>query len=278
MAIDISNVLQNAASKERGELAKAKIRIQDNRKRAKDTLKEGNMQKQKSGGVSKGGVLDTAAGNQASKTAQGLIKKGTENKDGKDKYNREFVVQFNPTSLQIRSIGGDDDIQITNYTASNIAGVKSGEVNLHVELSLKLIFDQLSITSSFVQELLNEGNGENKSSNKNATDNEEQKNRPSVQVIVDAFTATMRNENTRRLCFEWGEFYYEGIVRRMNTTYTMFDILGNPTRAEVAMTIYLVDEDSKETNDYWKDAYYAAFIEGNKTAEAMMKMGEKGLV
>lgn len=278
MGIEIfSNVFENAASTALGDVAKAKIRIKDDRKRDTAALKEANMVKQKSGGVSKSGVLDAASGSLASQITQKLIQTAGNKKSTKDKYNRELSVQFNPTSLQIRSIGGDDDIQITNYTSKD-RGISSGEVNLHVELSFKLIFDQLSITSSFIQDLLNISTSKASSLVAQGINQNAITNKPSVQIIVDAFTAIIRNENTRRLCFEWGEFYYEGVVRRINTTYTMFDILGNPTRAEVALTMYLVDEDSKDTNDYWKDAYYAAFIEGNKTAEAMMKMAEKGLV
>ena len=90
----------------------------------------------------------------------------------------------------------------------------------------------------------------------------------------------MRNENTREICFEWGEFKYEGLLSRINATYKMFDINGNPIRAEVDMVMYLLDMEvmGNKGVDYWEDAYYDAFIADNPAAMSMMALSETGLL
>lgn len=278
------DVFQNAISSAVGDVAKAKIRIYDNRGRKNASLKEGDMAKQKSGGSSKFGSLEATVGG----LSDNLLKKAASKFAGKEKvnpvgiYNRELTVQFNPSSLQLSSVAGDDDMQITSYN-STASGVKTGAVKLHIELSVKLIFDQVSNNAAFVQDLLtldsSKAIGMATSAVGNAINSRWGTTPQSVQVIVEAFTAAMRNENTRRVCFEWGEFCYEGIISRMNTNYTMFDISGNPVRAEVSMVLYLVDEDTdKDFDEYWKDAYFDAFIDGNIAAMAMMELAEKGLI
>jgi hypothetical protein len=258
-----------------GSVAKARIKIKDNRARKTATLKKGEMGKQAAGGLNATSALGSyvnkaanAAGKVASNVVPGALKG--------DKYDKVMEVQFNPTTLQLSSMGGADDVQVTNYTQDG-AGVSRGPVGLHTELSFKLIFDQLSNYGAFTQDMLTLSTSRAVSQTAGAIGGLISGTKPSVQMIVEAFVATMRNENTRRICFEWGEFYYEGILSRVNSAYTMFDLSGNPVRAEVQVVLYLVDDDiDKEFNEYWYDAYYKAFIEGNPAAEAMMLLAEKG--
>lgn len=274
----MADVFQNAISAATGTVAKAKIRIQDNRGN-NDSPKEGEMEKQKTGGYSK---LNAVAGATESIAQKAISMVSSNASKASGKYNREITVQFNPSSLQISSVQGDDDMQITSFTASN-SGVTRGAVGLHIEMSVKLIFDQISNTGAFVQDMLTLSSSRITSSAANAVGDALSglmgAKPQSVQVIAEAFTAAMRNPNTRRICFEWGDFCYEGMLSRMNTTYTMFDMVGNPVRAEVTMVLYLVDNDvDKEFDEYWQDAYYAAFIDGNPKAQAMMAMAKTGVI
>lgn len=276
--MDISGSLQNAMSTVTGSVAKAKIKIQDNRERKTKQLTLNEMGKQKASGLNPTSALSSYTQGFAD-MAMGMAA-SVGGIDFDTKYNREMEVQFNPASIQLSSIGGDDDVQRTNYTQDG-AGISRGAIGLHMELSVKLIFDQISNYGAFTQDMFTLSTSRAASQAASAVGGaiSELFGGPtaSVQMIVESFIATMRNENTRRICFQWGEFYYEGILSRINTTYTMFDLSGNPVRAEVQMILYLVDDDiDKEFNEYWYDAYYEAFIAGNPAAEVMMKLVEKG--
>lgn len=268
------DAFQNALSTVTGNVEKAKIKIRDDRGRKTAELKLKDMEKQKTsaglgiGGIDVGDALADAvdsvadAAKNAIEAATGLNLDTT--------YNREMTVQFNPSSLHISSRGGDE-VQITNFNRNN-NGISRGMVNNHIEMSVKLIFDQVSNSGAFVQDMMTVSSSRViKSATDAIADFLFGTSTQSVQMIVESFVATMRDENTRRICFEWGEFYYEGILNNVTTAYTMFDISGNPVRAEVTLTLYLVDDDiDKDFDEYWYDAYYAAFIEGNPTAMAMM--------
>ncbi len=194
-------------------------------------------------------------------------------------YNRSIPVQFNPTSLRLSGHAGDDDVQITNFTQDG-RGIGRGAMNLQIEMSVNLIFDQISNTAAFQQDMLTLSTSRAASSVANIA-NELLLGRKtqSVQVIVEAFVAALRSDLTRMVCFEWGEVLYEGMLRTVNTEYTMFDINGNPVRATVGLLIYLLESTNDGLKDYsnryWYQAYYDAFIKGNPAAEAMNKLAKK---
>jgi hypothetical protein len=194
-------------------------------------------------------------------------------------YNRSIPVQFNPTSLRLSGHAGDDDVQITNFTQDG-RGIGRGAMNLQIEMSLNLVFDQISNTAAFQQDMLTLSSSRAISSVANIAGNMIFGSKTqSVQVIVEAFIAALRSDKTRMVCFEWGEMMYEGMLRTVNTEYTMFDILGNPVRANVGLLLYLLEstEDGLKdySNRYWYKAYYDAFIKGNPAAEAMTKLAKK---
>ncbi len=218
------------------------------------------------------GLGDIARG--ALKAAMGLGSKAPK------EYNKCIEVQFNPSSIKISGHAGDDDVQITNFTQDG-RGVSRGAANLQMDFSVSLIFDQVSNTAAFQQDLLTISSSRGiQMGGKIVTDvvggffggGKPQ----SVQVMVEAFIAALRNDKTRMVCFEWGELCYEGMLRQVNTNYTMFDMLGNPVRAEVGLVLYLMETSAKGISDYtdryWAVAYEEAFINGNPLAETVYNL------
>ena len=86
----------------------------------------------------------------------------------------------------------------------------------------------------------------------------------SIQSAVEGFVGAMRNNFTHQVCFEWGDMYYEGELKSINTTYTMFDSVGRPIRAKVNIAIYLQDENITNGDmGYWETAYEKVFKNGS---------------
>ncbi|MCR5654159.1 MAG: hypothetical protein K6G07_00745 [Lachnospiraceae bacterium] len=297
-AIDIA---KNALATSTGSVVKAKIKILDERKLTEGQLKklEMDVQKKEKGlddlinidelPVDVEDMVSNVAGSMAStvQTATSGIGQSIMNGinsliDGgfsTDMYNRVIEVQFNPNSLRISSNASDEDVEVLSFT-QNGSQMGRGSADLHIDLSFRLIFDQISNTGAFEQDNLTLSSSRIINSGLGALESVTfGRNTQSVQVTVEAFIAMLRNPMTRRICFEWGEFKYEGIVTTVNANYTMFDINGNPIRAEVGLTMYLVDPDitSKVSNKgYWSDAYERAFVRGNAQVEAMMQMAQLG--
>jgi hypothetical protein len=284
------SALLNSVMTATGSVEKATIWIRDER----ELLKKGIVKSGASGYVSSKGVGMLAAAStltsytpsvldgvtNAIKSAVGIDLTSKKIKRlQKGGYNRSIPVQFNPTSLRISGRGGDDDVQINNYTQAG-RGIGRGAMGFQIELSLNLIFDQVSNTAAFQQDMLTLSSSRAVSSAANIV-NEVALGRKtqSVQVVVEAFIAALRSDKTRMLCFEWGEMMYEGMLRTVNTEYTMFDINGNPVRASVGLLLCLIEstEDGLRdySNRYWYQAYYDAFIKGNPAAEKMTRLAKK---
>ncbi len=283
MALD---AVMNGLSTVTGSVEKAVIRIKDDRANKNESLKKHSLAKFSSAGAF-GAIGDTSTLTSFVPNPGDMITNLVKNKLGissrlaPSEYDRSIAVQFNPSSLKISGHGGDDDVQITNYTQDS-RGVSRGAVNLHLDMSVNLIFDQISNTAAFQQDMLTFSSSRLASSvgkqAGNALASMIMGNVQSVQVTVEAFIAALRNPMTRMVCFEWGELCYEGVLRQVNTTYTMFDINGDPVRAEVGLMIYLIESSAQGitdyTNRYWYTAYYNAFVRNNPVADAMLKMAD----
>ncbi len=282
----LTDALQNGVSTLTGEVAKAIIRFKDNRPLnvGPSDKTEGTQLAATSGlrSPSSLAAFTPSIGGAILNKAMGVMGLSLGNKG----YDKSITVQFNPSSIHLSGHAGDDDVQITNYTTTGKPGIGNGGMKLHVDMSVELIFDQTFNLAAFKQDLLS----------LNLTDYGSQMigkagekiakglmgaNTATVQQIVEAFIAIMRNEKCRFVCFEWGDLKYDGCLRTVNNEYTMFDMMGNPTRAKVKLTLYLVEAVGKKlmdyTDSYWYDAYYEAFIDGNPLAMAMAKMADLGV-
>ena len=254
--------------------AKAVLRIKDNRANKGATISKEQMEKMNNkkgfGGFGAAGKLqsftpsigDMITGAIASKMGVDL---------GSDDYDKSIQVQFNPSSIRLRSNAGDDDVQITNYTQDD-RGIGHGAMDIHVEMSVVLTFDQISNTAAFQQDLLGLATSTSAlgSTAKNMLKNAIMGGSTiPLQTTVEAFISILRTLSPAAVCFEWGDLKYEGMLRQVNSNYTMFDMNGNPVRAEVGLMIYLVESATQDySNGYWYDVYYETFIEGNPLAMA----------
>ena len=186
---------------------------------------------------------------------------------GNPVYDKWFEVQFNPSTLTLSSYAADDDVEIQDFKSGG-GQISRGSVDLHVELSVQLIFDRMVNASCFSEDVLNYSpSGLVKNIGGAIARGVEGKSagKPnSVQVMVEGLTAALRNEDTRRICFEWGKMSYAGILKTVNANYTMFDRQGRPVRAVVGLKLYLRDSSVTPTDQgYWEEAYEEAFGDNN---------------
>ncbi|MBR6257320.1 MAG: hypothetical protein IKR23_08075 [Lachnospiraceae bacterium] len=284
----VPSLVSNAVSTATGTVQKAVIRFRDRRYLAEADQDKKETEELKSSPNAPGGLGAVSSLNAFTPDIGGAIMNAVTGAMGissNSDYDKSIVVQFNPTSIRLQSHAGDDDVSKMNYKQDGMPGISNGSMDLHVDMSVDLIFDQVSNMASFKSDVLNlsiasKANDIASAVGSKALGALTGTGKVSVQQIVEAFVALMRNPLCRDVCFEWGDLKYEGTLRSCNTTYTMFDMLGNPVRAKVTLTIYLVETIMKKvqdyTNGYWYDAYYEAYIKGNPIAETMIRMMDWG--
>lgn len=161
---------------------------------------------------------------------------------------KSFRVQFNPSSLSLSARGGGTQPKMTPATGSDgkeILAYTCMVIPPQIDMSVKLIFDQVNNSNSFINEkfILKQtslaAQGINYAREKEFT----------VQPYVEGFMAAVRNPNTRELSFLWGDFEFYGKLGSVNAAYTMFSISGQPVRAEVSLSLS-AKQDKIKHEDY----------------------------
>ncbi len=179
---------------------------------------------------------------------------------------RELTFQFNPSTLRISAYGGGmkpiyNFNRSTNDNQQNDADKKSGitygSIKTHVYVEFKVIFDAERNTDAFMADklsILSSATATAKAASDLISDNIF-----SVRQIVEGFLVMVKNHESRRVIFSWGDLMYEGVMNSVSCNYTMFNTSGEPIRAEVNIRI-LANEDDGTTGEWNKN--YNTYYEG----------------
>ena len=193
-------------------------------------------------------------------------------------YNKCFTVQFNPASLNISGVSGG------SYEMFDFGGdgksAKTTPLRPNLSLNVVLIFDQMDLVNSFPMDSIDYSLSSGLQKTLKAVTNITTSLPISVQAATEGFVGVLTNPYTKLVCFEWGRLRYKGVIKNVNANYKLFDVLGRPVRSEVALSIYLADEDIKKAGGksnlgVWKEAYDAAFMDAADGYEVAVKRGKQ---
>ncbi len=182
---------------------------------------------------------------------------------GSDKA-KVLEFQFNPSTLRISAFGGGMS-PIQNFAkqsdkasgkqksiADEKSAIQYGPIETHITVEFKVIFDAERNTDAFMADKLNILS----SPVKTVTDIVS-KDVFSVRQIVEGFIVLVRNHETRLVTFNWGPLSYSGTMNSVQCVYTMFNLSGEPIRAEVSISI-LTNQRSGSL-DAWAGKYETGY-------------------
>lgn len=156
-----------------------------------------------------------------------------------------LFVQFNPSSLQIRSWNQHDDRRNLNGDNEKQGAQTDAMTAPVIDLTLALIFDEVNVYDSFMADKIQ---GANISTVTNAISG--MMKTFTVQPYVEGFISAIRNYYTRYMTFQWADFSFTGMLVNLNAVYTMFSVSGHPVRAQVQL---LLRQDLRKTeSEKWK--------------------------
>ena len=192
---------------------------------------------------------------------------------------KKFEVQFNPNELTIEGHGGGR-MATTAYNnpgdqsknvSSNIAMMP---VPVHIKLTVKLLFDRMDPSDSFLSAKTNIAASElARSVVKNTVKAASKKTKLTVQQEVEGLIAALRSPYTRCITFNWADMSYEGVLNRVASQYTMFNTSGEPVRAVVQLSLICADQNvNPHSLGSWQKAYNSAFGAGSKS---LVNAGQK---
>lgn len=197
---------------------------------------------------------------------------------GSLEYDKVFSVQFNPATLRINGFSGGAFEAVDYRNQGNSA--KTAPLNPTLTMGVTLLFDQMSLANSFPVDNIDTSISSMTSKMIQGVTESLKGYSISVQAAVEGLIGVLRNPNTRQVCFSWGSLRYKGTLRQVDATYTMFDMLGRPVRAQVALSIYLMDEEIKKSGKknalgMWASAYNSAFSDATAYGTTMADKAKK---
>jgi len=269
--MDTTAILKNSVTQNSGNIEKAIIEIIDMRGRDLVVEKPVSMggSSLKLGGVSIP-MLSTAstfAGSDvladyetelSSKAGKGAAGSGKMLSYLEGATRKCFYVQFNPAEVSVSGYGGGQVIK-TNYSRDG-SGISFDSAAVRIMMNVKLIFDKVDPADAFMSDKVSssltaaaEGMSRGIRTALGKKDN-------SVQTEVEGFIAALRSSRTRRITFHWGAMNYTGVLNRVSSQYTMFNVEGQPVRAVVALSLVCADQDvSSGSMGGWQEYYQKAF-------------------
>ena len=183
-----------------------------------------------------------------------------------------FHVQFNPSELSLSGYGGGL-AQKTDFSKGG-NGISFEKADIRITMNVKLMFDKVDPQDAFMVDKLNTsatamatGIAKGVLAGKGKKDN-------SVQKEVEGFIAALRSKYTRRITFHWGTMNYTGVLNRVSAQYTMFNVLGEPIRAVVGLSLVCADKDVSPGNmGAWQKYYVELFGGGDQSFVGAQKIG-----
>ncbi len=183
-----------------------------------------------------------------------------------------FHVQFNPSQLYLSGYGGGL-AQKTDFSQKG-NGISFEKADVRITMNLKLIFDKVDPQDAFMGDKLNTSATAIATGITKGVLAAKGKKDHSVQKEVEGFMAALRSKYTRRITFHWGTMNYTGVLNRVSAQYTMFNVLGEPVRAVVSLSLVCADKDVSPGNmGAWKKYYAELFGDGDLSYVGTQKMG-----
>lgn len=177
--------------------------------------------------------------------------------------NKSFYVQFNPSDLSLSGYGGGQ-VAKTDYSSKDGKGITFAPAAVRIMLNVQLIFDRVDPQDAFMSDKLTSSLGSMGQGAIKAVRTARGKKESSVQTEVEGFIAALRSSYTRKIGFYWGSMHYLGVLSKVSSQYTMFNVLGEPIRALVRLSMVCADEEvSPGDMGMWREYYEEAFSGGS---------------
>lgn len=184
-----------------------------------------------------------------------------------------YEVKFNPSEITFQAYGGAK-VQKMNFAAGKDVKIEFVDGKPRIMMNVPLVFDDYERTDAFMMEKFSDPTALARTAVTSLA-NTLTGDTYSVRPQVEGFIAALRNENTRKITFAWGDMSYKGMLETVSAEYTMFNMEGHPIRANVNLGILLVDESVKDNDmGYWEKSYEKAFdADGSVLGSAVQSVG-----
>ena len=169
---------------------------------------------------------------------------------------KSYKVQFNPSNLQIRSVGGGR-FAITDYGTEKEGDTKVERTGMapHITISFRIIIDETNNADAFMTDKFSVSASGTTQNLGTLAATAIGKKEFTVRPQVEGFLAAIRSSYHRAVVLQWGKMRYAGMLNSVQARYTMFNTSGNPIRAELDITLQAASTSSEAMLTFWKKRY-----------------------
>lgn len=169
---------------------------------------------------------------------------------------KSYKVQFNPSNLQIRSVGGGR-FAITDYGTEEEGDTKVERTGMapHITISFRIIIDETNNADAFMTDKFSVSASGTAQNLGTLAATALGKKEFTVRPQVEGFLGAVRSSYHRAVILQWGKMRYAGMLNAVQARYTMFSTSGNPIRAEIDLTLQAASTSSKAMLTFWKKRY-----------------------
>lgn len=167
---------------------------------------------------------------------------------------RMIEVQYNPVSLSFSTVADDAELQSLQTSGQTMGIIYQTTSPTNTVMNLDLIFDDVNNFDAFMNEkfILSSGMAASAVSKVIHKDY-------SVRAKINAFIGMITGSQTRILTFSWSKFSFRGELTGVNSELTMFNVLGNPIRGKVSLSIRQKEDSSKLNESLYNQAFDTLF-------------------
>ena len=194
-----------------------------------------------------------------------------------------FEVQFNPAEISISGYGGER-LPTQQFVSDKHERDKIGSVEHHgprpssrmaaadtrINMTFRVVFDKVDPQDAFYSDKFTLGQTSVATGLVKSTLKAAGVKNNSVQNEVEALHAAARNKDRRLAMFIWGDMVYEGKINSIDSEYVMFNVSGQPIRANVTINMVLFGkEDLGKNIENWKREYNDDFYKLNNPVKSL---------
>ena len=199
---------------------------------------------------------------QATVVASAAMGKMSEAALGAELLTKGFLpveVQYNPSSLQFRTVGGP----IHTYTAmgnETMNAMSTTDKKTSTYMSVQLVYENINVADAFGSSSMSTNVSDVISTGASVLKNLFGDGY-SVKKPVEGLLSLLLTKETRNIIFVWNNMFFHGELVSAQADFTMFNKLGHPIRANVTLEIQQSNSDNLFASDkqYWNDAFDQVF-------------------
>lgn len=163
-------------------------------------------------------------------------------------------VQYNPSSLSISATA--NEVEVEQEIRPGLGSAKKQKKQpASVTLTVQLIFDAVNVKDAFGLEKFRVSAGD--AGNAAAAIDKMGTGGYSVRTQMEGLLGMISDTANSGVDFIWQDLHFQGQVTRMQSSYTMFSVSGEPIRGTVNMTIS--QKLGSGGQKYWDNAFVRCF-------------------